>query len=126
MLVIAGALFLVGLAVLIFASPRQADAFLRLFASSARAHYTEQVLRLLAGIGLILYAPHAAWASAFGILGWALIISSALLLILPWRLHQSFGERVIPAVIRYKIIYATGSLLLGTLVLIGMAIPFLT
>lgn len=123
MLVIAGAIYLIGFAAFIFARPMQADAFLRLFASSARAHYTEQFLRLLAGIGLILYAPYAAWGSAFWILGCALIISATLLLILPWRLHQRFGERVIPAVIRYKLIYATGSLLLGMLVLIGMGLP---
>ena len=118
--------FLIGQAVLIFARPARAEAFLRLFASSARAHYTEQSLRLISGVGFVLYAPHTAWTTAFRILGWTLIVTSVLLLILPWKLHQQFGNRVIPAVIRLKHIYAIGSLLLGTLVLIGAVLPLLS
>lgn len=57
LLVVASGVFLVGLAVLIMVKPRLAESFLRSFAGSARAHYSEQVLRLIAGGAMVLFAP---------------------------------------------------------------------
>ena len=57
MIVVAFGVFLIGLAGLIAIKPRLAERFLRSFASSARAHYTEQALRLIAGGALVSFAP---------------------------------------------------------------------
>lgn len=46
-------LFLIGLAVVIATMPALAERFLRSFASSAHAHYTEQGLRLLVGAAVV-------------------------------------------------------------------------
>lgn len=53
-ILVAFGLFLMGLAVVVFAKPATAERFFLSFASSARAHYTEQVVRLLIGASLII------------------------------------------------------------------------
>jgi hypothetical protein len=45
-ILVAFGLFLISLAVVVFAKPVVAERFFMSFASSARAHYTEQVVRL--------------------------------------------------------------------------------
>ena len=56
-IVAASGLWLVGLATMIFAAPVRAERFIRGFASSARTHYAEQSLRLIAGVAIIIFAP---------------------------------------------------------------------
>ena len=56
-------LWLIGFALVIVVAPRRAERFLRSFASSARAHYTEQVLRLMVGSALILFAAEMSFFS---------------------------------------------------------------
>src|SRR3984957_19933082 len=53
-ILVAFGLFLVGLTVVVFAKPAVAKRFFMSFASSARSHYTEQVVRLLIGASLII------------------------------------------------------------------------
>ncbi|RNC80453.1 MAG: hypothetical protein ED559_01170 [Phycisphaera sp.] len=118
-IVLASAFFLIALAVLIFVRPTQAEKFLSLFAGSARAHFTEQFLRLVAGIGFVVYAPESAWPIIFAVFGWLLIVSALMLIVLPWKLHHHFGSRVIPIVIKYKHIYGIGALVLGLLILMS-------
>jgi hypothetical protein len=57
MLVVAFGMFLIWLAVLIAIKPQLAERFLRSFASLARAHYTEQALRLIAAGAMVIFAP---------------------------------------------------------------------
>ncbi len=57
MLVVAFGGFLVGLVVMIAIRLQLAERFLRAFASSARAHYAEQALRLIAGGAFVIFAP---------------------------------------------------------------------
>ena len=56
-LVVASGVFLIGLALLIAITPQLAERFLRSFWSSARAHYAEQVLRLIAGGAMVIVGP---------------------------------------------------------------------
>jgi hypothetical protein len=53
-ILVAFGLFLVGLTVVVFAKPAVAERFFMSFASSARTHYTEQIVRLLVGASLII------------------------------------------------------------------------
>jgi hypothetical protein len=48
---------LIGLPVVIAIKPLLAERFFKSFASSARTHDTEQVSRLVAGAGLVFFAP---------------------------------------------------------------------
>jgi hypothetical protein len=117
MLVVAFGVFLTGLAVLIAIKPQLAERFLRSFASSARAHYVEQTLRLIAGAAMVNFAPSMWHADLFRLLGWLIAVTAVALLLLPWRWHHEFGKWAIPWVIRHLKLFALGSLALGMFVL---------
>ena len=119
-IVVISGLWLVGLAAAILITPGRAERFLTSFASSARAHYTEQALRLLAGAGIIVFAPEMRFPNLFMIFGWLLVVTAAGLLLIPWQWHNRFGEWTIPLAIKYKKFYAVGAIVLGGFILYGV------
>jgi hypothetical protein len=119
-LVVVGAgLFLVGLALMIIVRPRLAERFLASFASSARAHYTEQGLRLVAGLAMIRFAPLMWLPDLFRVFGWLIAITSAGLLLMPWQWHHKLAILVMPLLIRRQKVIAIGACTLGALILYG-------
>lgn len=90
-LVVAFGSFLIGLAGLIATNPQIAERFLRGFASSARAHYAEQALRLTVGGATVIFAPSMWYPDLFRLFGWLLVVPAVALLLLPWRWHHAFG-----------------------------------
>lgn len=118
--VFAGGVWLVGLAVALIGWPEPTGRFLRGFASTPRAHYTEQLLRLAAGWALITYAPRMRFPVVFTGFGWIMVISVIGLLLLPWRWHKRFAETVVPIALRFIRLYALGALLLGCLLLYSL------
>ena len=118
--VVAFGLFLLGLTAVAFAMPAVAERFFRAFASSARAHYTEQAFRLLIGASLIVASPFMWQATLFWFIGWAIVISSAVLILTPWRWHHRFGERVLPILIRRIKLFVVGLFAFGALLLYGV------
>ena len=117
--VAASCLYLIGLAGVIFVKPAVAQRFIVSFASSARAHYIEMFFRLPFGASLVLLSRTMWQAKLFLILGWAIVISSLVLLLLPWQWHHRFGTRVLPILVRYMWLYALGTLAFGALLLYG-------
>jgi hypothetical protein len=103
-----------------FAKPAIAERFLTAFASSARTHYLEQAVRVLVGAALVVRSPIMWQPKVFWLVGWAIVVSSAVLLCVPWQWHQRLGERVLPLLVRHLRIYAVGSLTLGALLLYGV------
>lgn len=93
------------------------ERFVLAFASSARAHFTEQALRLVAGTAFILFAPEMRYPWVFEIFGWVLIVTSALLLLIPWRWHRWFAQKVLPPVVRHLRLFSLVALGLGGFVL---------
>ena len=119
-IVVAGfGIFLIGLTVVIFASPALAEHFFMSFASSARAHYVEQVLRLLIGASLVVLSPGMWQSDLFHLIGWLVVISSIGLIVIPWRWHRSFGKRVLPTLVRHMRLYAIGLFAFGAILLYG-------
>jgi cell division protein FtsW (lipid II flippase) len=114
------ALFLVGLASVAFAKPAIAERFFSAFASSARTHYTEQALRLLIGASLVVLSSSMWQPELFRFVGWIIVVSSVGLLLIPWRWHHRFGQRVMPVVLRYLRLYAIGLICFGVLLLLGV------
>ena len=119
-LVVAFALFLIGLTVIAFAIPAIAERFFAAFASSARAHYTEQAVRLLVGAALVVASSTMWQATLFWLIGWAILISSLVLILIPWRWHQRFGAIVLPILIARMKVFALGLFAFGTLLLFGV------
>jgi len=119
--IVAGAgIFLVLLAAATVFARRRAERFLAAFAGSARAHIIEQVARMIVGGGLVVYAPRMRIPVVFEVLGWLLIVTSACLLLIPWRWHHRFGGWAIPLVIRHMKLYGLGACALGVLILVAM------
>jgi hypothetical protein len=118
--VVAFGLLLAAFTGVAIAKPTLARRFLMGFASSARIHFAEQIGRLVVGAALILAAPTMWQAKLFWLIGWAIVVSSAVLICLPWRWHHRFGERVRPMFSRYMWLYVAGAFLFGLLLLYGV------
>ncbi len=115
--VIAFALFLIVFTAVAYARPVIAERFLMRFGSSPRAHYSEQLVRLLVGCALVVFS-HRMWLPhLFQVIGWAVIISSIALMCVPWRWHQRFAQRLLPTVVRHLKLCALGPLAFGALLL---------
>jgi hypothetical protein len=117
--VVAFGVFLIGLAVLIVVKPRLAERFIQSFASSAQTHYTEQTLRLIAGGAMVIFAPSMWHTDLFRVFGWLIVLSTVVLLLVPWRWHHELGKQVLPLVIRYMKVFALGAFGLGVLIFYG-------
>ena len=120
--VIASGLALIAFPGVAFAKPAIAGRFLAAFASSARTHYAEQVLRLIAGAALVVRSQIMWQPKMFWLVGWAIVVSSAVLLCVPWQWHHRLGERLLPLVVRHLRWYAAGSFAFGALLLYGVLV----
>lgn len=118
--VVAFGLVLIAFTTVTFARPALAERFLMRFASSARTHYIEQVFRLVIGAALVVLSPTMWQPNLFWLVGWVLVVSSVVLLCIPWQWHHRFARRVLPIVLRHRRVYALGSLAFGALVLYGV------
>jgi hypothetical protein len=118
--IVAFGLVLIAFTGVVFTKPAIAERFLMHFASSARTHYVEQGLRLLIGAALVVRSP-AMWQSTiFWLVGWAIVVSSAALMLFPWQWHHRFGERIRPTFMRYLTLYAVGCLAFSAFLLYGV------
>jgi len=118
--VVVFSLVLIAFTGVVFAKPEIAERFLRPFASSARAHYVEQICRLLVGAALVVLSPAMWQPKMFWLVGWCIVVSSVALICLPWQWHHRFGERVRPILVRHLRLYAAGTFALGSILLYGV------
>jgi len=115
--VVASGVWLVALAGWIAIAPDRAARFLDSFAGSVRAHVMEQILRLIAGAAMVVYAPETRFQDAFRVFGWIIVVTSVVLLVLPWRWHRRFARWAVPIAIRHIRLLGLGALLLGAAIL---------
>jgi hypothetical protein len=118
--VLLAGLYLVGLAAVAFVSPQMARRFLFGFASSALAHYSEMSVRLVIGAALLWHAPQMAYPGFFGLFAWVLIVSSLVLLALPWRWHRRFASWAVPLATRHMALFALVSFAGGAFVILSV------
>jgi hypothetical protein len=121
-ILVAFGLFLVGLTVVVFATPAVAERFFMSFASSARTHYAEQIVRLLIGASLIIRSGAMLQPKVFWLVGWGIVLSSLVLILTPWQWHDRFGEEVRPRLIRHMKLFAVGLLAFGVLLIYGVGL----
>lgn len=119
-IIVAFALFLLGLTVVTFVKPAIVERFFMAFASSARTHYTEQVVRLLIGASLVVTSSTMWQPKLFRFIGWAIVLSSLSLLLTPWRWHYRFGEKVRPILIPRMKLFVLCLCAFGALLLYGI------
>jgi hypothetical protein len=118
--VVAFGLFLIALTGVAFGKPALAERFLMSFASSARTHYIEQFVRLLIGTSLVVLSPAMWQGGVFRLVGWAIVVGSVALLLIPWQWHHQLGERVLPMIVRHMRLYAIALFAFGALLLYGV------
>ncbi len=119
LIVVAFGLCLTALAIVIVLRPPLAERFIKSFASSARAHYTEQVARLVAGTAIVIFSPSMWHPSLFKFFGWLIVLTAVVLLLVPWKWHHRFATWAIPLALRHLKLYAVGVLALGLTILYG-------
>lgn len=90
-IIIASGLWLIAVAHLMAFQPRRFLHLLGLTASSWRINITEQGLRLIAGLALIVRADAAKLPTLFYVGGWFVVASSVALLIIPLRWHAEYA-----------------------------------
>ena len=116
-LVVLAAVYLVGLGVASFVAPARTAHFLDAFASSARAHLIEISIRLLVGAALVVAAPRLLFADVFLVFGWVIVVTSIVLLVLPWSWHQRFAKVVVSPLTRRVWLFGLLSFPLGVVML---------
>ena len=110
-LIVVGAagLWLVAVAFLMALRPRYClHLFEKMSASLERSNwrlqFTEQGLRVLAGVALIVRAPASKLPLVFEVAGWLLVATSLLIMVAPIRWHGAYGRwwvgRIAPLAIR--------------------------
>jgi hypothetical protein len=110
-------LYLVALAAGLWFSPIRATRFLSGFAGSALTHYLELVLRLIAGVAVLVYAPRMLFSELFALFGWLLVATTVLLFAVPWRWHRRFAQWGVPHATRNSRLLAAASFALGGIVI---------
>lgn len=117
--VLAAGAYLAGLGVMLLARPASAARFLMGHATSRPLHFLELALRIGAGLAFVHHAPAMAGPGLFSVVGWVLVGTSAVLVLVPWRWHRRQAERSVPVALRFTPLLGFSSLLMGGGVLVA-------
>lgn len=115
--VLATGLYLVGLGLASLLRPAATGAFLLGFATTIGKHFLEMSLRLLAGLALVIHSPQMLFPKAFGLFAWLVLVTTCILVLVPWQFHRRFAQRVVPVALRHLWLVGLVSLALGALFL---------
>ena len=118
--VLLAGLFLACLGGASLAAPASARRFLLGFATSPALHYLEQALRLIVGGAFVLHAPAMRFSLVFTVFGWVMVLTTAMLVLVPWRWHRHFAQQAVPQALRFLPLLGLASLGLSGLVLVGL------
>jgi len=116
-ILVAVAIFFLLLGLIAMIRPRIAGRFLLGFAGSALKHYVELGIRFVVGGAMLVVAPHSMYSLALTVFGWLLIVTTAVMAIVPWRIHRRFAEASVPKALRFLPMIGVSSLVLGGLLL---------
>lgn len=116
-IVVSSAIFLIALALSAFFTPALAKRFLTGFARSATVHVSEMMIRLLVGWSFVFYSPHMRYEDKFALFGWVLVVTSIVLLCVPWRWHYRFAEVATKPLIERVWLFGLLALPLGGVIL---------
>lgn len=118
-------LYLIGLLIITMLNKEVAVGYFSSFASSARAHYLEQLLRLIVGISMLLFSKSMVYAQFFEMFAWIIVLSTIVLILIPWTWHNKLGKWAIPLTIRNLRFYAVSASILGVFILYCVIKPML-
>ena len=119
-IVFLAALFFLALGAAALVRPGVARAFLLGFANTAVKHYAELLVRILIGGSLVVVARDSAYPTALSAFGWLLIGTTAVMALVPWRVHGRFARSAVPKALRFLPLIGISSLLIGAALLWAM------
>lgn len=119
-LVLLAGVFLACLGVACLVAPAQARRVLLGFSSSLALHYLELAIRLVVGGALLVVAPTMAFPRVFTAAGAVLVITTLVLVLVPWRWHRHFAQRTVPGVLRFLPWLGLASLAFGGFVVFSL------
>jgi hypothetical protein len=119
------ALYLISLLIITIWNKEIAVNYFSSFASSARAHYLEQILRLIVGMSMLSFSKSMLYAQFFEMFAWIIVLSTIVLILIPWTWHNKLGKRVIPLTIQNLKFYAVSASLFGIFILYCVINPML-
>ncbi|MEQ8907209.1 hypothetical protein [Ekhidna sp.] len=90
-IIVAFGLFIVFVGLLMLLAPERAIAALKKAASTSLINYSEITLRLIPAVSLVLYAGFSRYPVVFNYFGYFMIITSAVLYLIPRRLHHQYA-----------------------------------
>lgn len=114
------ALFFLALGAAALVRPAVARTFLLGFANTAVKHYAELLTRVLVGGSLVIVGRESAYSTALSAFGWLLIGTTAVMALVPWRLHDRFARSAVPKALRFLPLIGISSLLIGAVLLWAM------
>ncbi|MGQ0798674.1 MAG: hypothetical protein ACT4NL_00980 [Pseudomarimonas sp.] len=114
--------YLIGLGVACLALPTTASRFLLGFASSPTLHLLEMVIRIGFGAAFVLAAPALRPSPVFVGFGWLLVVTSILLLAVPWRWHRRFAEQSVPRALQFLHLIGLSSVCIGGFILFAVIV----
>jgi hypothetical protein len=117
------ATFLVTLGVACFIRPLRAERFLGSLATTARLHFIEVILRLVAGGALVVSGPGMLLGRAIAAFGWIVLATSVGMALVPWRLHHRFASAVVPHVFRHLRVVGLVAAAGGLGLLVALVVP---
>lgn len=116
-ILVAVAIFFLLLGLLALFRPSNARCFLLGFATSAPKHYAELGTRFVAGGAMLIVAPHSLQPAVLVAFGWLLLLTTAVMAIVPWHVHRRFSEAAVPQALRFLPMLGVASLVLCGLLL---------
>jgi uncharacterized protein YjeT (DUF2065 family) len=122
-ILIAAAIFFLSLGSIALVRPARARVFLLGFAASALKHYVELSARLVVGGAMLLFAPRSSTPMALTAFGWLIIGTTAVMAVVPWRIHRRFAEAAVPLALRFLPMIGIASLAIGGLLLWSVLDP---
>jgi hypothetical protein len=90
-----------------------AENFLSGFATSSLLHFVEISIRIIVGAALVLAAPRLFPTILFTIVGWILVVTSVVMLFVPWELHRRFAAQSVPRALPFLSLIGVVSLVAG-------------
>ncbi len=109
--------FLVWLGVVAIFRPKIASGFLLAFATTPAKHHIELAIRVVVGAAFVVRAPHLPGSVVFRLFGWVLIVTTAVMFLMPWRWHHRFAEENVPKALKFLPVIGVVSLVAGVGVL---------
>lgn len=119
-IVILTGLYFICLSLAALAAPALAARFLHGFAGTVLAHYLELGIRLAVGGAFVVGAPDMLGAGAMAAFGWVILISTIVLLCIPWRWHRGFAQRSVPYAVQFLKFFGIISMALGGIILFAV------